>query len=738
MRVGEARKEVDLVAALEDTRKRREDLRKGFEVQWWNNIALVAGDHNANWSPTTGKYEDRDTYFTDDADGKKPKLVINHALSIGRTELAKLTKAHPVMDVVANSDEQEDIAAAKVSKSALDACEWRFKLRKRRKQALWWMIQCGLGCIYVGWDYLNDEAGNLDYVIDPTTGDPTFDPIRQKALMEAYDRGEGPEPSKESYPLGECEFKVYSPFQLLPDELALDFDECQDMITTEVVDVDVLQSIYGRAARNIKPDSSAALGVMEQRMLARSGITGGNQGGGTVVEHGVKVHTFFLLPGVYRGNKYLENGIYVRWCNSNILLDASKAFPYADGRLPYVFFQHVPSSTTIWPDSIMTHIRGPNLEVDKTISQLIDNKDYMANPMWRVATQHRIRGEIKNVAGGIVRYRHVPNVPPPEPLPGLQMPAQVENLLQGLRAQILDISGQSEVARGRVPSGVRSGVAVAYLQEEDDSKIAPTVENMEEAIALMGSLTLSRFSQFYSVERTLRYYRHDGVFDVLKFKGADLKNNTDVVTQSGSAMPKSKAARQQYTLELVGLGILSDRKKIEEMLEIGMGEKTSEEKATAQAERENNYMRHGLPTALYKPDEDIDEQTQKVAVAVPVKRYHNHELHLQIHTDELLEEEYDDLAISQPEILRLFDEHIAQHQAFIEEAMQKAMEAQMAAKGAPEGASPTAPPPAPNGGPPGAEAAAGQPTSFRQITDVPTGGGAGELSAMTIRPGPGG
>jgi len=358
--------------------------------------------------------------------------------------------------------------------------------------------------------------------------------------------------------------------------------------------------------------------------------------------------------------------------------------------------------------------------------------------MWRVATQHRIRGEIKNVAGGIVRYRHVPNVPPPEPMPGLQMPAQVENLLQGLRAQILDISGQSEVARGRVPSGVRSGVAVAYLQEEDDSKIAPTVENMEEAIALMGSLTLSRFSQFYSVERTLRYYRHDGVFDVLKFKGADLKNNTDVVTQSGSAMPKSKAARQQYTLELVGLGILSDRKKIEEMLEIGMGEKTSEEKAIAQAERENAYMRHGLPDALYKPDVDINEQTQKVGVAVPVKRYHNHELHMQVHTDELLESDYDSLAIEKPEILRLFDEHIAQHQQFLEEAMQKQMQAAMAAKGAPEMAGAGGPPT--NGGPPapGPEAAAGQPpeAQFRQITEVPTGGGAGELSAMTIRPGP--
>jgi hypothetical protein len=735
MRVGEARKSADLIAALEDTRSRREDARKGFEVQWWNNIALVAGDHNATWSPTTGRYEDRDSYWANDTDKKKPKLVINHALSIGRTELAKLTKAHPIMDVVANSDEQEDIAAAKVSKAALEACEWRFKLRKRRKQALWWMIQCGLGAIYVGWDYLNEEAGNLDYVIDPATGDPTFDPIRQKALLEAYEKGEGEEPEKESYPLGECEFKVYSPFQLLPDELALDFDEIQDIIATDVVDVDVLKSIYGRAANEIKPDSSAALGVMEQRMIARAGIAS-SQASGTPVEHGVKVHTFFLLPGVYRGNKFLERGIYVRWCNSNIILDSSTAFPYADGRMPFVFFQHVPSSTTIWPDSIMTHIRGPNLEVDKTISQLIDNKDYMANPMWRVATQHRIRGEIKNVAGGIVRYRHVPNVPPPEPLPGLQMPAQVENLLQGLRAQILDISGQSEVARGRVPSGVRSGVAVAYLQEEDDSKIAPTVENMEEAIAMMGSLTLARFSQFYSVARTLRYYRQDGVFDVLKFKGADLKNNTDVQTQSGSAMPKSKAARQQYTLELVGLGILQDRKKIEEMLEIGMGEKTSEEKATAQAERENMYMRHGLPDSLYKPGDHMEEDTQKVSVAVPVKRYHNHELHMQIHTDELLEQEYDQLAISHPEILRLFDEHIAQHQKFIEEKLQQQMMAQQAAKGAPEGMPAGQQPTGPGGN--GNAAAAGTPEGpqFRQITDVPAGEGAGEVSAMTMRPGP--
>jgi hypothetical protein len=333
--------------------------------------------------------------------------------------------------------------------------------------------------------------------------------------------------------------------------------------------------------------------------------------------------------------------------------------------MPFVFFQHIPRTGTIWPDCVITHIRGPNLEIDKTVSQLIENKDYMANPMWRVATQHKIQGKIKNVAGGIVRYRHVPNIPPPEPVPGLQMPSQVENLLVGLREQILDISGQSEVARGRVPSGVRSGVAVAYLQEEDDTKIAPTVENMEEAIAMMGSLTLERFSQFYHVERILRFYRRDGVFDVRKFKGADLKNNTDVICQAGSAMPRSKAAKQQFVLELLSLGIKNDPKWAEEALELGEGEPDDNDKAIAQANRENNMMLHGVwkgQTARDAQDPENEEGFQKLVAAVPVKAWHNHQLHIQRHTSVMMDEEFDDLAVTNPEIVRLFDEHLNMHQ----------------------------------------------------------------------------
>jgi hypothetical protein len=425
MRIGEATTREELVAALEAAKQRRLQARMGFETVWWNNIALVQGDHYATWNPTQARFEDKDPNW-EPLDGKKPRLVVNHALTVARTELAKLTKSHPIMDIIANSDEQTDIAATKVGRAALDFAEWKFRLRKRRKNALWWMIETGLGGVFVGFDPLFEGSGYFEYTIDPDTGDPTFNPKRIRELQEMVDRGEldAKDVKIDRRPLGDLEYKVYSPFQLLPDETADDFDDIKDLITTEVADVDVIRGIYGRAARGLSPDDTRSMGSIENRMMSRANVPGGIGTAPNTTDNGLEVNTWWCLPSIYRGNKLLEDGYCIRWVKGRKILDVQETFPFQDGRMPFVFFQHIPRTGTIWPDCVITHIRGPNLEIDKTVSQLIENKDYMANPMWRVATQHKIQGKIKNVAGGIVRYRHVPNIPPPEPVPGLQMPAK--------------------------------------------------------------------------------------------------------------------------------------------------------------------------------------------------------------------------------------------------------------------------------------------------------------------------
>ena len=722
MRIGEATNKTQLLSALQDAREDRLNRRRPWEVQWWNNIAMVAGDHYSRYDPGKAQFEDKDPNWTVALSDKKPRIVVNHSLSVARTELAKLTKSRPIMDVIANSDDPRDIAATKVSKSALDYAEWKFKLPKLSKEAMWWSIVCGVAGMYVGWDYLDDSAGNFEFIIDPLTGEPTFNPDREKQLERMVAAGDLDESQlqKESAPLGEIEYGVFSPFQLLPDPAAISFSKLNDLITVEIVDVDVLKGWYGKAAARINPEKTN-LGTMERIMMQRAGVANPAYYSTGINDNAAYVYTYWLVPNYYRGNNLLKDGIYFRWCQGKEL-DSSDAFPFADGRIPFAFFEHIPSATTIWPDSNIAQIRGLNLEIDKTTSQLIESKDFMSNPMWILATQHKIKGQIKNVAGGIVRYVHVPNVPPPAPIQGLSMPAQVESLLAGMREQILDVSGQSEVSRGNVPTGVRSGVAVAYLQEEDDTKLGPTVDNMEQATALMGSLTLSRFSQFYTVPRIIRFYRSDGKFDAIKFKGADVADNTDVICQPGSAMPKMKAARQQYTLELVSLGILTDPDEIKEELDLGRGEPDNNDKNRDQADRENNVMLHGLDMKMFTlPENATDADVQQtVSTAVPVKAWQNHQIHIDRHTSQMMDQEFDDLSVSHPGIVRLFDEHVAQHQQFLAQQQQQQAQMAEAVKGAPAGV----------GGQP-----AGTQRASRQNTQVPDviGGGQTQIDQRNIR-----
>jgi hypothetical protein len=714
MRIGEATNRKDLLQACEEARKRRLEKRRAFETTWWNNLALLSGDHFTEWNPMRGEL------IQMMPTENKVRMVINHALATARTELAKLSKSRPIMTVMANSNESVDIAATKVALTVLDSLEWKFGLPKVRKNALWWMIAGGVSAIYIGWDPTETKDGHVDFIVDPGTNEPVFEKHELDALKALVEAGELDEMPQESWPLGDLEYKVYSAFMLLPDETAVDFREIKDLITTDVVDIDEAESIWGRPVRSLSPEKTN-LGTLGRRLIAKLNMP---QTQTSDVDNGLNVHTFWLLPGRYSHNEFLKDGVMLRWAQDTEL-EFSERYPFKDNRIPFAFFQHIPTNTSIWPDSILQHIRDPNLEIDKIMSQMIEAKDHMANPMWRIATQHQIVGKIKNQPGGQIKYVHVRDIPPPEPIPGIGVPQQVEEIMMQLRQAILEISGQSEPTRGRMPQGVRSGVQIAYMQEEDDSKIAPTVEDMEWAVATMCSLSLSRVDQFYTIDRTLRVYRRNGVFDVRKFKNANLRGTTDVIPLAGSGMPKSKAARQQYMLELAQLGLITDPRQLMEALEVGQGEPTETEKDYAQAERENQTMLYGL-----RQDEFAEKHArlpkggeEGQPTAIPVKEWHNHEVHLERHYSLMKDEEFERLMEESPEIVRLFDEHVAQHQEILQQRAQAQMEAMQAAKGAPDG-------------PPGAASQPGA-TSRRHMgnMDVPDviGGGALDLQTQTLR-----
>lgn len=702
MRIGEATNKEDLLRALREATQRRLELRRGYEVTWWNNLAMVAGDHYAEYDVRRGIMVEASK------ESHKTRLALNQTLVIARTELAKIMRGKPQLEVVPNSNESIDIAATRVGAKVVDAMEWKHQLRKKRKAALWWALTTSTSATYIGWDAANTRDGKLKFVVDPRTGTPTSNARAIAEIRELAKEDPLLEIQEVDYPLGDIEYRTYSPFQLLPQEGKLEWADLKDLITIDVVNVDEIQAQYGK---KVQP-TPVPMGALERRIAQRvnslSGMSTSGYAATDMVDGATRVYTYWLLPGLYSHNKFLRDGLMIRWVEQganqrkgSLDLEFLESAPFVDDfRLPFVFYEHIPSATSIWSDSVVNQIRQPNLELDKTVSQLIENKDYMGNPMWRIPSQAQIKGKIKNQPGGMLIYKYMPNVPPPEPIPGVPMPAQVENLVVGLRDQMLDISGQGEVSRGRLPSGVRSAAQQSYLAEEDETKLAPTTESYEDACALMASMTLCRASQFMNTERVLKLYRRDMVWDVIRFKSADLAGNTDVMAVPGSGMPKNKAARQAFTMDLINAGVLTDPKRIEEMLELGGAEPDEYDIAFAQAHRENLKMLQAAVagTPLAAPQEGGQAQIasseaipsqlpqQPQSPAVPVLKYHNHQVHLIVHYNFMNSYEFESLAEKNPAVVQLFQEHTTMHEAALFELQMQQMQMMATARGGPEAA----------------------------------------------------
>lgn len=630
------------------------DRRRAHEALWWENIATFCGDF---WV----KYDvHRRRLNEPKKDRHRVRIPINLAQPVVRTELAKLTKNKPITDVIAKSNEKSDINAAKVGGKILDPyAERKFHLPKVRRRMLHWVLMCGYGGIFVDWDGTKEEGG-FD-VVEDGQGNPIFDERAVKSIKAHYDK-KGGQPKMMKIPFGELVIRAMSPFQILFDMSKLYIEDAWWCIVSDVEDVIEIERRWGE---KVEPDSDARPGVIEQRMLGRFDLTGKLSLDAPKAQELAEIHRLFVKPG----HPFFPEGAHIVFTKDKILLHED--FPFGHGELPVSAMGHIPLPTSQYSMSVIQQVRPVVLELSRTFSQLVENRNLMGNPAWVVPKQLKIpRDDIQNKPGLRLEYQAMPNLPPPQPVQMPEMPTYVKELIPSSREIILDISGQGETSQGRVPPGARSGVAIAYLQEEDDTRLGPTVQEFEETHERVSQQVLETIAEKYDLPRTIRIpgkHREPEVFD---FIGTMLEGNTTVVCQAGSGLPRSKAAKQQYILDLYDRKIEQDPRKVRQMLELGEGEPDEFEKDLDQAERENRRMLEG-------------EQ-------VSVLEWYNHPAHHLVHRGFMKSADFDDL---EPEQQQIFLDHDMEHTKFEQQQQMDQMIAQGGAQqngngGPPSGGAP--------------------------------------------------
>jgi hypothetical protein len=609
---------------IEDAR----DLRRGHETAWWEQLCIYGGDLWVNYNPhSLNVWKSLRLPITESG------WVSISANPIVRTEYAKVLKNKPILDWSARSGDKSDLDAAETADKIWNSyVEKKFAMPKVRRDAVIWTLTCGLGAVFVDYDETAD--GQVDVVVGPD-GEPIFDPAMLKSVQRYY-KDKKKAAKTTSIPQGEFRVRALGPMQWGWDFATNDYTQAQWGFVSETYDVN---EVYRRWNVEVNPTNYAKPNILERRVLEKVDLTGTIVGSSQTPDSQelVVVHRLFIRPG----HRYFRDGAEIIYTEDEFI-DATP-YPYGHGELPISAMGHIPMPGSRYPLSVVSQIRDPVLQISKTESQIVENRDLMGNPPWIEYDYHNIpEGKLTNEPGLRIKIPFRPNGSDPHPVEMPELPQYVQQLPEQLLTFINTIAGQGETSQGRVPPGARSGVAIAYLQEEDDTKLGPTIQEFEEMIERMAWQLMRTMAERYDLPRMAIIPKKHAEPEIINFTGTMLAGVGGVNVQAGSALPRSKAAKQQFMLDLYQMGIETDPRKIKEMLELGEGQPEEWERDMEQAERENQRMAQG--------------QQQKVL------DWYNHMAHLVVHRRFMKTPDFE----AYPEqIQQIYIDHDALHQRFL-------------------------------------------------------------------------
>lgn len=579
--------EDELVKLVDE--KLEEGKNPGLEQQWYLNLAYYTGKQWISWDPNQKKlYEPPKEWW-------EVRLVANRIMPAIRTELAKVTKSKPVIEVVPATNEEEDIQTAKAATKLIDYLWRKINMRDKVFKLSMWFLTCGTGYLKTYW---NPDIGD---VID-----------------------------EEGTKLGDVAIDVVSPFDMVFDKTAQEWSQVRWCIETKLRNTSYVKERYGV---DVEPeDNLVSTNVFEGMLANLNGFQ--NDSPMTKVKDGVRVKEYWEIP-----SSDYPKGRHITTAGGKLLQYEDN--PY--GRLPYFCFTHISVPGKVHGRSVIEDMIPLNREYNKTRSQRIENKDKTINPRILVPS-NCLLSEPTDAPGELLEYQSSVGkpewiYPPSEPS---YMQAELEMLIQDMN----DVSGIHEVSQGQNPPGVKSGVAIAYLQEQDDTKLGPTIHTIENNLEKWATFVLELVEQYYDEPRLIKVVGKNNQIEVIEFKGADIKGNRDVIVVAGSALPQSKAARQEFILNLVDRKILTDPQVILKLLEFGSIEEVYEEVSIDinQAKSENKRFLAG----------DFSPQ---------VRDFYNHQIHIAEHNKFRKTDDYEQM---DPQSQQIIDQHVMMHEQFIQ------------------------------------------------------------------------
>jgi hypothetical protein len=616
------------------------DARAVYEPDWFLNQAFYVGHQWLYWNGAgaAGRLD-------------KPILpkwreteVDNRILPIVSARVARKVKNRPTFVATPFTGSESDMDAARITEKTMEF-DWVYlSLQQKLFQAeLFADIVCaGFWKLY--WDSTSGES--TEVVVD-ADGQPV---VLNGRILKKEDIGEEGLPAGTSIKkvcMGDPAVDVVSPFHFYPDPLATAMEELEKAFEVKVRSPEYVKEHYGK---DLQPDTEAGSGPVESRMFSSllPGVSNSYKG--------IKVHEFWANPS----STYPE-GKRVVWAQDELLTEEDNPID----TMPYVMFSGIKVPDRFWPTAITTQLRGPQIGLNKTKSQIQENANRIGNPALMKSRQANVH--YTGVPGEEILYDSTVTDAVPQYLSPPEVPQYVREREQRYVDSMTEISGLHEVSNANVPAGITAASAINLLQEADDTRIGPEIQDMEFSLGVAGTKLSRLRAKFTTDERILRIAGEDENWDIVNFRGVMMGKEPTVECQAGSAMPRSKAAKQAAMLEILQTmmqyGLVPDARDLRQFLkgyEVGGIDRlfNSLTATEQQIQRENRQMSQGL--------------------AVPINAFDENQEHIDGHEEYQRTARYQQLVQQNPQIGQLIELHVNAHREEIKKGIDAQVAAQMA------------------------------------------------------------
>lgn len=609
-----------LVSFVKKDYESRAKIRQPYELKWRLNMEFVQGNQYCDMRsskndimqlPRMYKYQQREVY--------------NHIAPIYETRLAKLGRVSPSLMTRPATGDREDISTSKVCTTLLKGTYKSCDMKSKIKTATAYSELCGTVFYEQQW---NSKKGTLQGNLD---GEDIYD--------------------------GEMETDVCSPFEIYPKN-----NHCveqQSIVRAKVFHIDEIYEKWGKRVKgrtlntyNMKNDSTTAGGL---------GYTASTQ---LIVKNEVDdselVIQYYEMP-----TKKYKNGRFIIIAGDVLLYKGDLPHKCGDGgtrALPFIRQVCLENPGMFWGSSIVERL----IPIQRAYNAIKNRKqEYLNRMVIGVITCEE--GSVEDdlfddgISPGMV-IKHTRGTQKPEFMNNGGTPYDFAAEEQRLLDDFTTISGVSPFSRQSAPPvGVNSGIAMELVQEQDDTRLSITADNIREPIIKVGKQWLLMFKQYAKTERVLSYPGRNKITQVMYWQASDI-TTTDVLLETENELSQTPAQRKQFTLDLDSRGLFNDpatgqrskrgQAKMMEMLNLGENwEDFSDvdDKHIERAQRENFYFEQNRIPKIKIIDDDI--------------------IHIDEHLNYALTSDFEEMEEAEPEKAMVMLNHIEEHKQSVQAKM---------------------------------------------------------------------